>query len=102
MLNGEVPGFDVGILEVRIDREICLCLEGVGDDAVIRYDRLNQVRESILESGSLSAWQQRRAERSDRGIELIVRADGKVVCIAIVREGCEADAEPSATASLID
>src|SRR5262249_17928468 len=96
LLDSEIPGFDVRILEVLIYDEIVHALGRIADDAVTGNDGFDDVREAIFESCGLPAGKHRGAETGDGRVESVVGTHGKIVGVAVVRERCEADAEARA------
>ncbi len=94
LLDGGVPRFHIGVLKALINDKICGCFRGVSDDPVWRNRRLNEPRETVLESsGSYSIREHCRPKGGNRWVKLIVRPDGKVIGVAVVWEWRIADAK---------
>jgi len=100
LLDGDVPGFDIGVVEGLRDDVVLLAVElrrgaGDGDDAVGRDSDGDRGREAALEGGGGAV-----AEQSGTvcGADLIaiVGADGVVVGVGVVGEWGVADAKATA------
>ena len=105
LLHNNVPRLGIGIFEVQRNVEIIRILQGRSterNDSVRRNRNWNGCRESGLEGGYSNAIVKNgRARSGARWIERVVRADGIVISIVVVRERHVADAEPSTHDSVV-
>src|SRR5207302_2776239 len=97
--HSKIPRLGIGIFEVQRNVEIIRILQGRSterNDSVRRNRNWNGCRESGLEGGYSNAIVKNgRARSGARRIERVVRTDGIVVSVVVVRERHVADAEPS-------
>src|SRR5215470_17924156 len=99
MLNRQVPGLHVRILEIRIYRKKRALYERRNrhrNYAVCWNHRLDEVGETILKGRHLSIGKHGRVKRPDGRVKFVVRSHGEIVSIAVVWEWRVANAEAGA------